>query len=106
MEKWLYGLFMKIAIPSPRPDQDFELVYSPFNLSIFFRVLNTIHKNGYPAHWLADILCTILNNNVCTTARPQSSYPQSITETKNQFPMKKMDLGPFMTEFRTLASLW
>jgi hypothetical protein len=107
MEKWLYALNMKVALPTPRPSHnDMELVYSPLNLSIFFRVLSTVHKNGYPAHWLADILSTILNNRVSTTARPPRTYPLRISETKKALPTAHIDLEPFMPEFRTLAALW
>lgn len=35
-----------------------------------------------------------------------ASYPLRITETKKDFQMRKIDLEPFMADFRTLASLW
>jgi hypothetical protein len=107
-EKWLYGVFLKIALPTHRPNHNhMELVYSPLNSTAFFRVLSTLFENGYPAHWLADVLSSILNNNkVHTTARPPRSYPLAISETEKVFPLKRMDISPFLPEFQTLTSLW
>ncbi|KAF2019225.1 hypothetical protein BU24DRAFT_489229 [Aaosphaeria arxii CBS 175.79] len=124
MENWVYGLFMKIVLATHSPDNnDIEQIYSPLNISILFRILHTVWSTKYPAHWLADILATILNNQVRTTARPARSYPLSIKQTEKtfsprftyndeeiqigkKFPSKYMDLSPFLAEFRTLATLW
>jgi hypothetical protein len=102
MEKWLYGLFMKIALPTSQPPE----IYSPFNLTIFFRVVETLYQNKYPAHWLDRILVQILANNVSTTTRPPDTCPLEIPETRNDFPKKPIDLNPFMAEFRTLTAMW
>ncbi|KAF2871213.1 hypothetical protein BDV95DRAFT_619358 [Massariosphaeria phaeospora] len=106
-ETWLYGLFLKIALPTHRPNWNhMELVYSPLNLSMFFRILSTLFANGYPAHWLADILVTIATNRMQTTTRPPRSCPLDIAETKKIHPLKYVDISPFTTEFRTLTGLW
>jgi hypothetical protein len=106
MEKWLYQLFMKTVLPTERPTEHFELIYSPSNSTAFFRVLETIHGNGYPVHWLADVVLTLLANRVKTTARPPRSYPLQISETSKEFKEAHVDLSPFMVELRVLTALW
>jgi len=106
MEKWLYGLFMKIVLPTNRPTQHLKLIYSPLNMTVLFRILETLHENGYPAHWLEDVLVTLLSNRVKTTARPPLTYPLKITETTKDFADAHVDLSPFVTELRTLTGLW
>ncbi|KAF2646862.1 hypothetical protein P280DRAFT_465013 [Massarina eburnea CBS 473.64] len=109
LEKWLYQVFIKIALPAQQPVSDPnhpDLVFAPLNLTAFFRILEITHRNGYPAHWLADLLTTILSNRVQTTARPPRTCPLSISESQKNFPPKFTDLSPFMAEIRTLAALW
>jgi hypothetical protein len=107
MEKWSYAFFMKLCYPPIRATwQDPMLVGYPLNLTMFFRLISTIHGHGYPAHWLADVLSSILNNQVHTTARPPRSYPYKIKELKKDFANKHIDLSPFIAELRTLTTLW
>jgi hypothetical protein len=106
LEKWLYQLFMKTVLPINRPKRDFELIYSPMNATFYFRLLSILHSRGYPAHWLSTILSTILTNTVVTSARPPRSYPLKIKEAATDFALQKIDLEPFLAEFRTLTALW
>ena len=106
-EKWLYGFFMKMCYPPRRPvNQAPTLVAYPLNLTIFFRILSTVHGNRYPAHWLADILSEIVNNRVQSVARPPRSYPYAIEECKKDFKKAWVNLAPFMAEMRTLTAMW
>ncbi|KAF1942324.1 hypothetical protein EJ02DRAFT_422234 [Clathrospora elynae] len=70
MDKWLYAVLMKTVLPTLRPTEHFELISSLLNMTAFFRALETVHEDGYPAQWLADVLLTLLANRVKTTARP------------------------------------
>jgi hypothetical protein len=106
MQKWLYASFMKICYPPVRATwQDPVLVEYPLNLAMLFRLLSTIHGHRYPAHWLADVLASILNNQVYTTVRPPCSNLYEIKELKKDFANKHIDLSPFMAELRTLTTL-
>jgi hypothetical protein len=76
---------MKTVLPTMRPTEHFELVYSPLNVTAFFRVLKTVHRNGDPPRWLTDVLMSLLTNRVKATALPLRSYPLQISETKKDF---------------------
>jgi hypothetical protein len=69
------------------------LIGHPLNLTMFFRILSTIHDHGYPAHWLADVFFSILNNQVYTTVRPPRSFPHKITELKKDFANNTLICG-------------
>ena len=107
LEKWLFGLFFKLYVPSPRlPGYMWSIIYAANNITIFFRLLRRLHEVGYPAHWLSQLLLRILANDVTTTARPPKSCPLSFQETKFSSPAKHFDLQPFLPEMSTLASIW
>lgn len=78
---------MKLALPTHRPTQDMQLIYSPMNMTTFFHVLSTLYKNGYPAHWLAEAPALLLLNRVKTTVRPPRSYPLKIAEANTEFAL-------------------
>jgi hypothetical protein len=103
----LHGFFMKLCYPPTRPVwQAPTLVAYPLNLTIFFRILATLHGNRYPAHWLADVLSDIVNNRAQSIARPPRSYPYAIVECKKNFNKAWVNLAPFMAEMRTLTTMW
>ena len=108
VQKWVYALFFKIVLPVDRSSQDFDhqLIYCPLNLSVFFRVLAQLHSNGYPSHWLSDVLCQILENKVITCARPPRTSPLDVEEFQKDNPMKKLSTAPWLSEMRTLAAMF
>jgi hypothetical protein len=106
-EKWLHGFFMKLCYPPIRSTwQAPTLVAYPLILTIFFRILATIHGNRYPAHWLADVLSAMVNNRVKSIAHPPRSCPYTIEECKKGFTKAWVNLAPCMAERRTLTALW
>ncbi|GAB7360068.1 hypothetical protein MBLNU230_g7588t1 [Neophaeotheca triangularis] len=106
LETWLYRFFLKTAIPFPRTPADRQLIYSPLNLTVFFRLLGHLHNMGYLAHWLTEIVSTLLSGEITTTARPPRSEPLMIREVNTNFPSRKQSVAPFLAEMRTLASMW
>ena len=107
LTKWLYALFLKLAIPFYRPPEDWmQLIYTPLNLTIFLRLLTQLRDIGYPSHWLTDILANILENDVVTTARPPETYPLKIDEAHSEHPLKRFQVRPFMPEMRTLTTIF
>lgn len=49
--KWLYGLFFKLALPSYRDYSDRSaVILTPLNVTTFFRMLIHLHTRGYPSH--------------------------------------------------------
>jgi hypothetical protein len=44
LQTWLYRLFFKIALPLERRVPDDQLIFSPLNLSYFFRLCTHLHS--------------------------------------------------------------
>lgn len=52
LEHWLHAWFLKIILPYPRGMLDGHTVNSPFNLTIFLRLVTQMHTVGYqPTGW-------------------------------------------------------
>lgn len=108
LKRWLCTLFMKFAIPATRITEGGHpmLIYSPLNLSIFFRPLKKLYNVGYAAHWLAENFPTLFHNEVTTTGWPPRRCPLPIKETRKARKPAHMDLSPFIAEFRSLTTMW
>ncbi|TKA65538.1 hypothetical protein B0A55_09868 [Friedmanniomyces simplex] len=107
LETWLYRLFLKRAIPVHKDEiQDFTLIYSPLNLTAFPRVVCRLHDNGYPAHWLSEVVDHLLQGKIKTSARPPRSEPLSLQETNVEMSVIVQSATPFVAEFSTLVSIW
>ncbi|KAK4548293.1 hypothetical protein LTR36_010163 [Oleoguttula mirabilis] len=104
---WLHRLFLKLAIPMTKHDvQDNQLVFSPLNLNMMFRVCIHLHNTGYPAHWLSEILEHLLSGSVVTSARPPRTEPLTIGEVNADMSPMAQSVAPFAAEMITLASIW
>jgi hypothetical protein len=107
LETWLYRLFLKLAIPAHKQAiQSYVLIYSPLNLTVFYRLLLHLSNFGHPAHWLSGVLDNLLTGRINTTARPPRSDPMKIKETKSSMPGLTQSVKPFVAELSTLASIW
>lgn len=106
LETWLYRLLLKLVIPVYRQSESYVLIYSPLNLTIFYRLLLHLSNVGYPAHWLAGVVDNLLEGKITTTARPPRSDPMKIKETKAVMPALTQSVKPFVAELSTLASMW
>ena len=105
--KWLFALFLKITLPVNRDGFPFhELILSPLNATLIFRILIHLQHLGYPCHWLSDFLDCILSNNVLTSARPPRTSPLAIAETKKDKPVKRISVAPFIPEMIALTLMF
>lgn len=105
--KWFYGLFFRWALPfNQNPRIVAEIILSPLNLTILFRLIPHLCTLGYPAHWLSEILTNIITNNVITTARPPRTKPMRPADVKRKYAEKKLCTAPFAHEMATLAALF
>lgn len=107
LQTWLYRLFFKTALPAEkRMILDNELIYSPLNLTYFFRLCGHLHSIGYPAHWLSEVISSILSGTVTTTARPPRSEPLRPQEIDAMQKPLTQSVAPFTAELSTLAAMW
>ena len=107
LENWVYSLFLKLYIPLPRaPGINFSMIYTPMNMTVFYRLLTRLYEIGYPAHWLSGIVTSIVTMKVMTNARAPRSSPLSLKEPKLGGPVRPLDTEPFVPEMSTLAAIW
>ena len=107
LQRWLFALFFKIALPVNRSSQPWDtLIYCPLNLTIFLRILTHLRRTGYPSHWISEVLTQIIENKVTTSARPPQTSPLDIKEAQTLNPPKKLSTIPFVTEMKTLATIF
>ncbi|KAL8821144.1 MAG: hypothetical protein Q9191_007371 [Dirinaria sp. TL-2023a] len=107
LNKWLYGLFLKLALPVDINQLSWRnYIFSPLNMTIYFRLLVHLHKVGYPGHWLSSIVANIIENTVRTSARPPTTIPLEIEEVNRKEPLRKLEMSPFVPEMSTLATLF
>lgn len=105
--KWLFALVFKITLPVNRDGVAFhELILSPLNATVIFRILIHLQHVGYPSHWLSDFLDGILSNNVVTSARPPKTSSLTIAESKKDNPVKRTSVAPFIPEMIALTLIF
>jgi hypothetical protein len=105
--KWFYALFFKLAIPFGHEITiSTQIIYSPLNLTILFRLIVHLHALGYPSHWMSEPLKNIIEDNVKTTARPPRKKPMRAADVKRSYPEKKLCTAPFADETATLAEMF
>jgi hypothetical protein len=107
LQIWLYRLFLKTALPVDKyMITDWELIYSPLNLTYFFRLCAHLHSIGYPAHWLSEVVSNLLSGTITTTARPPRSEPLEPREIDAARKPLAQSVAPFTAELSTLAAMW
>jgi hypothetical protein len=106
VENWLYQVFLKAVLPVPRTEYEQQQIFSPLNLTFIFRVAIHLHQTGYPSHWLASVLESILANEVTASVRPPRQNPLTPEACAKSFPARRLNVAPFLAEFRTLAAQW
>ena len=81
-----------------------EAAMENLNMSSFFRFVYGLARRGYPGHWLARAIESILENRAESSVVPAPKRPFE--------PVRRLEaddlicLTPFSTEFEVLASLW
>lgn len=107
LKRWLFALFFKLCVPVDQSGKPWEYMVLPtLNLSIYFRVLIHLHQIGYPAHWLAEILASIIENNVISSVRQFHTSPLEPSELAQKHPTKKLSTAPYIPEVTTLTVLF
>lgn len=106
LEKWLYGFFLKISLPAVRNPDHSAAIYSPLNLTAWFRLVAHLHDKGYPAHWLATVLENLSSGTIKTTARAPTKEDLNAQDVDKAWPLRQMSVAPWLGEFTTLLSIW
>jgi len=79
----------------------------PNNLVAFFALLHHLPSVGYPSHWLAEFVQTLLDNTFVTDASPYlGRWPIPLSDhLKRLGPMRKVPLHPWMAEIETIVAI-
>ncbi|KAI1453780.1 hypothetical protein F4805DRAFT_478149 [Annulohypoxylon moriforme] len=101
--KWLHAHFLKICLPYYRND---DRVYAPLNMTTFMRLLVCMAELGYPGHWLSDIVKSLGNGEINTTARVPRKYALNTYVVDEVHTLRTMCVRPWRAEFTTLATQW
>lgn len=101
-QKWFYSLFFRIALPhNVNIAKTHEIILSPLNLTVMFRLITQPRDFGYPSHWMSGILDNIIENKVIATCRPPRATPITVSALKRQYKSKKLCTVPFAYEIAT-----
>ncbi|KJZ68139.1 hypothetical protein HIM_12472 [Hirsutella minnesotensis 3608] len=105
-EIWVYGHFLKICLPYPRPIFSGQPVYAPLNLTAVIRLVIGMFEIGYPVHWLLRVFSCICTGVITTCARPPTSRVCNPADIDATHPAKEISVQPWVAEFTTLLSIW
>ncbi|EPQ55700.1 hypothetical protein GLOTRDRAFT_138516 [Gloeophyllum trabeum ATCC 11539] len=101
---WLtWVLFCTLAngIPLDMPRR----INLPNNLGAFVGLLVHLQKVGFPSHWIADFIATILADDITTNIRPYlERLPIPITEVRRREEHRKTDLLPWHADFEVIIA--
>jgi hypothetical protein len=106
VKRWLYAHFLKLCLPFKRGVAGNDLVIAPLNMMTEFHLVSHLHRVGYPAHWLGEILALLCEGEITTTARAPTALITDVEHVQRVHPLKKLCLQPFTAEFRTLLAIW
>lgn len=105
LRSWLTRLFISIVSPGnfkPRPD----FVKFPNTLVVLVGLLGELKNIGYPSHWLADFMLSILNGTLVTDRMAyRGTVPRPISElSSGRGPMHRIRTDPWLAEFEAILA--
>ncbi|KAF8319922.1 hypothetical protein DL93DRAFT_2164113 [Clavulina sp. PMI_390] len=109
LSRIIYDVFFKTVMPIKWEKMDNLTIRQPLNIQNWFKFLFFLAKQGYPLHWLSEVVDGMLGGSISTAARPPTSLPHLIPsnlETETAEGIKALSLTPFVHELRTFAALW
>ncbi|KAJ7041619.1 hypothetical protein C8F04DRAFT_994717 [Mycena alexandri] len=102
LTRWLTRVLLYTCIPGT-PGMQNVRVRMPNNLVVFVRLLAHLHAVGYPAHWLAEFLHTILSDSLVTDVAPYlGMFPIPLSDLTRSVPSRRVRLDPWLAEFENI----
>ncbi|KAJ7173293.1 hypothetical protein C8R46DRAFT_945999 [Mycena filopes] len=100
--RWLTRVFLYICIPGTSGMQQVR-VRMPNNLVAFVRLLVHLHAVGYPGHWLAEFLQTILSDSLVTDVVPYlATFPIPLSDLTRSGPSRRVRLDPWLAQLENI----
>ncbi|KAI0843718.1 hypothetical protein F5Y06DRAFT_9719 [Hypoxylon sp. FL0890] len=113
LSKWLFAHFLKLCLPFPRAldedptdENDLGLVFAPFNMTLFIRLLVQMAELGYPGHWLSNVIISICGGEITTTARAPRQHVLDPVAVDKVYTCRTVNVKPWTAEFTTLVAQW
>jgi hypothetical protein len=104
LRAWLTRLFLCILWPGlckARPDN----VRIPDNLVAFICLLVQLHSIGYPGHWLADFMQSILSDNLVASRNVwNGALPRPVSDLYEYTSPHKTRLDPWKAELEAIVA--
>ena len=101
---WLTRLLMNIMVPGqsqPAPNY----IMQPNNHSAFIGLLVHLHRVGFPGHWLADFLQTILSGGMVTDIAPyDDKWPIQTTDMSRRVKSRRVRFDPWLADFENILA--
>jgi hypothetical protein len=102
LTRWLTRVLLYTCVPGS-PGMQMIRVRMPNNLVAFVRLLVHLHAVGYPAHWLAEFLQTILSDSLVTDVAPYlGNFPIPLSDLSRSVPARRVRLDPWLAEFENI----
>lgn len=105
LTSWLTRVLLNIIQPGRSQAAPCK-IRLPNNLVAFFGLLLHLHRVGFPGHWLADFLRSILSGNFVTDLDSyRGTYPIPPSELTRKVPRRYIRLDPWFAEFETVIAI-
>ncbi|TCD61538.1 hypothetical protein EIP91_008282 [Steccherinum ochraceum] len=102
---WLTRTLLNILIPG-RSKEAPDYIRLPTNLAGFVGLLVHLHRVGFPGHWLADYLQTILSGSIITDIAPfEGEWPILLSDMKRRVSPRKIRLDPWLADFENILAV-
>ncbi|KII91875.1 hypothetical protein PLICRDRAFT_157310 [Plicaturopsis crispa FD-325 SS-3] len=102
---WLTRVFLYTIIPGTAGTGPFR-ARLPNNLVTFVNLLIHLHGVGFPAHWLAEFLQSILSDTLVTDIGPYTQkWPIPLSDMSRRVPRRKVRLDLWRAEFENILAV-
>lgn len=104
LESWLHRLLLAIAFPPRIKCTEMNREISSLTMVSFLEVLVRLVEIGYPKHWIAGFLETIMKQTIMSSASPPKRSPNPVSHSLAMMEKKKIPLatGVLLMEIRSL----
>ncbi|KAJ7467818.1 hypothetical protein B0H11DRAFT_1814028 [Mycena galericulata] len=107
LTRWLTRVLLYTCVPGtastagPMPMP----MRMPNNLVAFIHLLIHLHAVGYPAHWLSELLSSILTDTLATDVSPYlGTFPIPLSDRTRTVPTRRVRLEPWHAELEGILA--
>lgn len=105
IQDWLYRLLLAILLPAVQPGIQSIRENQPSTVNTWFRAVERLLYLGNPAHWITQVVSSVLSGSIEAPARFPTKSPLPL-EDSTKAPKKRTVLAPFLAEVTAAAARW